>query len=106
MPTLDERGANRGAKTIVSPRRCSSLASPNSLKTQRPALACAGRGELRIESSTTELRWRNDFQVNNQVIGPVLQPAALMPAPGGLLGSEGRYRRQEPTRLSDRRDFA
>src|SRR5437867_15483 len=28
-------------------------------QTQRPALACAGRAGLRIESSTTELRWQS-----------------------------------------------
>src|SRR5437762_13181842 len=28
-----------------------------SAETQRPALVCAGRAGLRIESSTTELRW-------------------------------------------------
>src|SRR6266704_160807 len=53
------RGANRGANKNVSSERSSSLAPPNSLKTQRPALACAGRAGLRIESSTTELRWRS-----------------------------------------------
>ncbi len=42
----------------VARRRQPSLASPNSLKTQRPALVCAGRHGLRIESSTTEVRWR------------------------------------------------
>src|SRR6266571_5105482 len=49
----------RGANKNVSSERSSSLAPPNSLKTQRPALACAGRAGLRIESSTTELRWRS-----------------------------------------------
>jgi len=52
------RGANGGANGRVSGERWSSLASPNSLKTRRPALACAGRAGLRIESSTPELRWR------------------------------------------------
>ena len=52
------RGANGGANAAVSGHRQSSLASPNSLKAQRPALACAGRAGLRIESSTTEPRWR------------------------------------------------
>ena len=47
-----------GANGIVAAERQASLASPNSLKRQRPALVCAGRAGLRIESSTTELRWR------------------------------------------------
>ena len=39
-------------------RRKSSSTSPPSAETQRPALVGAGRAGLRIESSTTELRWR------------------------------------------------
>ena len=56
--SVPSRGANGGANGRISGERWLSLASPNSLKTQRPALACAGRAGLRIESSTTELRWR------------------------------------------------
>src|SRR5438034_3706681 len=48
----------RGANRVVACQRESSFASPNSLKTQRPSLKSAGRAGLRIESSTTELRWR------------------------------------------------
>src|SRR5258708_1525688 len=51
------RGANGGDKERVARPRWSSVASPNPLRTQRPALAGAGRAGLRIESSTTELRW-------------------------------------------------
>ncbi len=51
-------GANGGDNACVSGERQSSLGSRNSSKTQRPALVCAGRAGLRIESSTTELRWR------------------------------------------------
>src|SRR5438477_8155851 len=56
MPDCN-RGADGGANGDVSDERCPSRASPNSLQTQRPALVCAGRAGLRIESSTTELRW-------------------------------------------------
>ena len=56
--SVPSRGANGGANGRISGERWLSLASPNSLKPQRPALACAGRDGLRIESSTTELRWR------------------------------------------------
>src|SRR6266849_9407364 len=51
-------GANGGAKQFVSAERWQFLNSPNRAETQRPALGCAGRAGLRIESSTTELRWR------------------------------------------------
>src|SRR5207249_1777820 len=54
-----QSGANRGANGIVAARRRPWLASANSLKPQRPALPCADRAGLRIESSTTELRWRS-----------------------------------------------
>ena len=52
------RGANGGAKRFVAPRCWPSYASPDVAETRRPALVCAGRVGLRIESSTTELRWR------------------------------------------------
>src|SRR5712692_4743381 len=75
------RGVNRGAKTVVSPRRWSSLAPPNSLKTRRPALACAGRAGLRIESSTTELRWRETVhKLSGVPLATVLHPAIHAPS--------------------------
>src|SRR5947209_4919779 len=68
MPDCN-RGANGGANEGVSHERSSSLASPNSLKTQRPALACAGRAGLRIESSTTELRWAGQLTYQRATTG-------------------------------------
>ena len=41
----------------VAGRREPLLASPNLLKRRRPARVGAGRVRLRIESSTTKLRW-------------------------------------------------
>ncbi len=53
------RGANGGSNGGVAGRRRPTLASPNSLKRQRPPLACAGRVRLRIGSSTTGLLRRD-----------------------------------------------
>ncbi len=62
-----KRGANGGANGGVAGRCGPAPASPNSLKPQRPALASAGRAGLRIESSTTELRWRGYFAMTYRV---------------------------------------
>src|SRR5262245_42241398 len=42
----------------LPPEKQPELTSQHIPQTQRPALACAGRAGLRIESSTTERRWR------------------------------------------------
>ena len=41
----------------IAGRRWPALASRNTLKNRRPSLVSDGRLGLRIESSTTELRW-------------------------------------------------
>src|SRR2546428_6825991 len=56
--TRPSRGANGGANGGVAGRCRPSCGTRKSLKTRRPAPVCAGRAGLRIESSTTELRWR------------------------------------------------
>jgi hypothetical protein len=90
------RCANRGAKILVSRRRSSSLPSPNCLKTQRPALRSAGRAGLRIESSTTELRWRGGAASN---LATCFSPRYSTAVPGGAPGL-GLYRRLSPPHSS------
>ena len=89
------RGANGGANAPVFGKRPPAIERRNSLKTQRPALACAGRAGLRIESSTAELRWRTGLQLSDGLrhavlhrLGPVAHLAEV--ARGPLVHSAAR----------------
>ena len=54
----EPRGVNGGANRFVAHRRRQLRLARRTAEMQRPALSGAGRIGLRIESSTTELRWR------------------------------------------------